>query len=280
MNQSFDIKPFNSPCGASVHGFDCSKGCSDYNIKKLNEALLDHCFLVFRNQKLAPDSLVKFSRKWGHLKKHILKQYLLDDFPEVLVVSNKKNIDGRSLGIEDAGRYWHSDVSYEEEPPMGSLLYCIENPPYGGDTLFANQYLALKLINKSIINDMHKLRAFHNFNYDMLQKKQGSKRKALSKEQKKQLNGAVHPIIRIHPETGKKCLYVNPGFTVGLDGNSSEEGKVLLNYLFSCATDQSVIHRHEWQLNDLVFWDNRCLMHRATPYGSSYLRHMFRTTIT
>ena len=280
MENSFIVKPFKSPCGAEVIGFDCKRNITknEYNI--LNQALLDCCFLVFRDQRLDPKNLVNFSQNWGDLQKHILKQYLLQGFPEVLVVSNKKDHLGKGLGIEDAGRYWHSDVSYRKNPPMGSLLYCIDTPPIGGDTLFANQYLAFDLIDKNIINYLKILKGAHSFNYDKLQKRKSSKRIPLTEKQKRELSVIEHPLIRVHPETRRELLYVNPGFTNHIIGHHSDKGLILLNYLFSCATHPSVIHRHKWEKNDLVFWDNRCLMHRATPFNNIYIRHMYRTTIS
>ena len=280
MNNSFEINPFDAPCGAEVINFDCKIKVSKTEFSVLNNALLDNCFLVFRDQKLEPNNLVEFSKNWGVLEKHILKQYLLENFAEVLVVSNKKNHFGEALGIEDAGRYWHSDVSYGKTPPMGSLLYCIETPPIGGDTLFANQYLALNLINKNIISFLENLKAAHSFNYDKLQKRKDSKRIPLTEKQKSKLVVTEHPLIIRHPETNKKCLYANPGFTNHIIGHESNAGHILLNYLFSCATHPSVIYRYKWKKNDLVFWDNRCLMHRATPFNDMYVRHMYRTTVS
>jgi taurine dioxygenase len=196
----------------------------------------------------------------------------------VLVLSNKR-VNGEPVGLEDAGRYWHSDVSYEDVPPDGSLLYALEIPPHGGDTLFANQYRAYDTLPTGLKARIAGLSARHVFNYAKLQAQTGSVRKPLTAEQQRQLTGAVHPVVRTHPETGRKALYVNPGFTVAIEGLAPSDSAALLAELFAYATAETVIYRHVWRPRDAVLWDNRCLMHHATTYGPQYVRHMHRTTI-
>jgi len=275
-----DIRPLSKVCGAEVIGLDCSSSIDDASFAQLRQALVDHCVLVFRDQFLTPDQHVSFSALWGPLKDHLLLQYLMPGHNYILVVSNKKGDSGKPLGIEDAGRYWHSDVSYENVPPMGSLLYGLEIPQSGGDTLFANQYRAYENLSDELRAKIAKLKARHRFNYVQIQESGSSNRIPLSEDQKAQLVGAVHPVVRTHPESGRKALYVNPGFTEALldeDGNADQS---LLDTLFGYATDPSVIYRHIWQSHDLVFWDNRCLMHHATSYPESSVRHMHRTTVS
>jgi len=275
---TLQITPFDAPFGAEITGFNCT-GCDGDSFAAVRQAWLDHCVVVFRDQTLTPDQHIAFSQCWGKLNGHILKQYLLPGYDTLLVVSNKRDESGAPLGIEDAGRYWHTDVSYEAVPPMGSLLYGLEVPEDGGDTLFASQYLAYDNLPGALKERIAPLRARHRFNYTQIQETEGSTRKPLTDEQKKQLTGAVHPVVRTHPDTGRKALYVNPGFTEALVDVPPDEGRALLDELFGYATDPAVIFRHRWRRGDLVLWDNRCLMHHATPYPANSIRHMHRTTV-
>jgi len=274
-----DINPLSDVCGAEVVGLDCGGDINADTFAAVRQGFQDHSLLVFRDQHLTPDQHVAFSERWGAIKGHILTQYLLPGYEGLLVVSNKKDAQGEPVGIEDAGRYWHTDVSYEPVPPMGSLLYGLEVPDEGGDTLFASQYRAYDNLPDDLKARVAGVRARHRFNYVQIQEGDGSTRKPLTEEQKRQLVGAEHPVVRTHPETGRKALYVNPGFTESLVDIDEAEGRALLDTLFGYATDARVIYRHTWQRYDLVLWDNRCLMHHATPYPADSIRHMHRTTV-
>jgi taurine dioxygenase len=274
-----NINPLSAVCGAEVVGLDCGSKIDGATFDALRQAFVDHNVLVFRNQTLSPDQHEAFSERWGPLKGHVLKQYLLPGRSALLVISNKKNDQGEPVGIEDAGRYWHTDVSYEAVPPLGSLLYGLEVPDTGGDTLFASQYHAYDNMPSNLKERIATLKARHRFNYVQIQETDDSQRKPLTDEQKAELVGAVHPVVRTHPESGRKALYVNPGFTEAVVGIDEDEGRALLDTLFVYATDPAVIFRHRWQPRDLVLWDNRCLMHHATPYPADSIRHMYRTTV-
>ncbi len=274
-----DVTPLSEVCGAEVTGLDCGGKINDATFALLRQAFIDHSVLVFRDQTLTPAQHEAFSMRWGPLKGHVLKQYLLPGHTEMLVISNKKDGQGEPLGIEDAGRYWHTDVSYEAVPPMGSFLYGLEIPPSGGDTLFASQYRAYENLPSGLKDRVATLKARHRFNYVKIQETDDSNRKPLSEEQRSELVGAEHPVVRTHPESGRKALYVNPGFTEALAGMDDDEGRALLDTLFGYATDPAVIYRHIWHPKDLVFWDNRCLMHHATLYPADSIRHMHRTNV-
>lgn len=276
--QDFEIKPLSPVAGAEVVGFDANQPYTDADFARIHQAWLDHCVIVFRDQNFTPDAHEQFSARFGPLKSHILKQYLYPGRDFTLVLSNKK-VDGKPVGLEDAGRYWHSDVSYEDVPPMGSMLYGLEIPPTGGDTLFANQYAAYDSLPQALKDRIAPLKARHVFNYGKIQAQAGSTRAALTEEQQKQLTGAVHPVVRTHPETRRKALYVSPGFTVAIEGLAQDESDALLKTLTDYATAPEVIYRHVWKPRDAILWDNRCLMHHATTYPTQYTRHMHRTTI-
>lgn len=264
--------------GAEIIGLDVSRSLNEKTFERIRKLFLKHLVLVLRDQHLSPQEQIAFGRRFGPLKGHVLTHYLHKGHPELLVVSNKR-VDGEPVGIEDAGRYWHSDVSYEPEPPMASILYALEVPLAGGDTMFANSYLAYDALPAALKERIATLKAHHRFNYVKIQRQGGSTRAPLSAEQKSRLTGAVHPIVRTHPETGRKALYVSPGFTESIDGLDREDSDGLLNRLFAYATNDEVIYRHRWKPFDLVIWDNRCTMHHATEFDSKYTRHMLRATI-
>jgi taurine dioxygenase len=274
---SIVINSLSPVCGAEVIGLDAN-AVSDADFAAVHRAFIDHGVLCFRDQRLSPEGHEAFSSRFGRLMGHILAQYLLPGHSKILVLSNRV-VDGKPVGLEDAGRYWHSDVSYEPVPPLGSMLYGMEVPPEGGDTLFASQYAAYEALPEALKRRIAGLKARHAFNYDYIQSQAGSKRRPLSEEQKAKLKGAVHPVVRTHPESGRKALYVSPAFTAAIEGMEKAESDALLQELAAYATAESVIYRHRWRQFDLVLWDNRCLMHHATTYPPQYIRHMHRTTI-
>ena len=192
------------------------------------------------------------------------------------MLSNVKR-DGRAIGIEDAGRYWHSDVTYEEVPPLGSMLYGVEVPPEGGDTYFANMYAAYDALDAAMKARLANLRAVHRYNIDRQRRQRGAI--TITEDQADKIRDVTHPVVRSHPETGRKALYVNPGFTVGIEGMAEADGAALLAALFDHMDDPAFHYRHVWRQRDLVFWDNRCVMHRATDYDPVHTRHMLRTTV-
>lgn len=274
------IRPLSPVMGAEVSDINLSTVPDDATFAAIHQALLEHLVLVFRDQRLTPAEHVAFSARFGDLMVHVKAEYLLPNQPEVLVLSNKKHPDGRPMGFEDAGRYWHSDMSYVEEPPLGSLLHAIEIPPEKGDTLYCNMYLAFEALPDETKQRLVGLQAAHSYLASFEGKtKSGYARDTLTDEQKAQLHEVIHPVVRTHPETGRQALYVNPGFTVRLVGLPEDEGAALLDELLVQASKPEFQFRHVWQPHDLVFWDNRCTMHHATPYDTQYSRHMHRTTV-
>ncbi len=274
------INPVSPVMGAEILDLDLAEPIDDTAFEEIHKAFLEHIVLVFRDQTLTPAQHVAFSRRFGDLMVHVKAEYLLPDQPEVLILSNKKHPDGRPMGFEDAGRYWHSDMSYVEEPPLGSLLYAVEIPPAEGDTLFANMYLAYDALPDETRQRLEGLTAAHSYLASFEGKtKIGSGRDTLTDEQKAQLREVIHPVVRTHPETGRKALYVNPGFTVRIEGLPDDDAASLLDDLIEHASRPQFQYRHAWRPHDLVFWDNRCAMHHATLYDRQYARHMHRTTV-
>jgi taurine dioxygenase len=274
------INRLGGALGAEVTGIDLASPLGNRDFDRIHQAFLDHSVVVVRDQKLDPDQFLAFSRRFGEPIEHVLEGYRMEEKPEVFVVSNVKE-DGKPKGAIYAGQYWHSDLSYMKEPALGSMLYALEIPPVGGDTLYANLYLAYETLSgtmKALIED---LRAVHDYThaYETVFSKLPN-RPPITKAQKAQVPPVDHPIVRTHPETGRKALFVNPGFTCGIVGMTEQESQAILDFLFAHATRPEFMYRHVWRQRDVVLWDNRCLMHRAVAnYDMDEARHMHRSTI-
>ncbi len=277
--QSFEVRRLDAPLGAEIVGLDLSRPLNDADFARIHRAHLDHHVVVFRDQRITPAEHVAFSRRFGPLQIHVLKQFLLQDHPEILIVSNVIE-DGKPIGLGDAGRLWHSDLSYKETPSLGSLLHAQELPEEGGDTLFANQHLAWDTLPEDLRRAVADLRAEHSYlnKYAEFQKN-GNWRPNLSPEQLAQVAAVVHPVVRTHPETGRKSLFVSENFTSRIVGLPEDESRDLLARLFAHSTKPEFIYRHRWQSHDIVFWDNRSVVHLATGCPDHLRRKMYRTTV-
>ena len=278
--QTIEITPFDgTPLGAEVTGLDLSQPLADDDFKRIHRAHLDHHVVVFRDQRITPDQQISFSRRFGPLQIHVLRQFQLTGHPEILIVSNVLE-DGKPIGLGDAGHFWHSDLSYKETPSLGSLLHAQELPAEGGDTLFANMHLAWDTLPQALHDAVEGRSAEHTYlaKYAELQKR-SPWRPNLSAEQIAEVKPVVHPIIRTHPETGRKALFVSEHFTTRVIGLPEDESRDLLQALFEHSVRDEHIYRHVWREHDLVFWDNRSLMHLAAGTPDHLRRKMYRTTI-
>ncbi|NIF41030.1 TauD/TfdA family dioxygenase [Burkholderia sp. Tr-862] len=277
--QRFDIVPFDAPLGAEVVGIDLSQPLGAADFARVHRAHLDRHVLVFRDQRITPDEHVAFSRRFGPLQIHVLHQFALAAHPEVLIVSNIVE-NGRPIGLGDAGHFWHSDLSYKEKPSLGSLLHAQELPAEGGDTLFANMHLAWDTLPAHLRRAVEGRRAEHTYlaRYAELQAR-SPWRPNLSAEQIAQVEAVVHPVVRTHPETGRKALFVSEHFTTRIVDLPEDESRALLDELFAHSVRADHLYRHHWRAHDLVFWDNRSLMHLAAGTPDHLRRKLYRTTI-
>jgi len=277
--QHFVIKAFDAPLGAEVLGLDLSRSLSNEDFARLHRAHLEHHVLVFRHQHITPGQQVAFSRRFGPLQIHVLRQFQLPSDPEVLVVSNIRE-NGQPIGLGDAGHFWHSDLSYKEKPSLGSMLHAQELPIEGGDTLFANQHAAWERLPEHLKRAVAGLEAEHSYlnRYADLQKR-NPWRPNLTRAQIDEVRPVVHPVVRTHPETGRKALFVSEHFTTRIVGLPEDESRALLDELFDRSTRPEHIYRHQWQPQDMVFWDNRSLMHLAAGCPDDQRRKLYRTTI-
>ena len=274
------IRALSKAGGAEASGIDPTTPLGAEDIDRLHRALGQYGLLLFRDVHVTPQQHIAFSRQFGALETHVVGEFNLPGHPEILVVSNVKE-EGKLKGAVYAGQYWHSDLSYMARPSLGSLLLCHEMPEIGGDTMWANMYLAFETLSGVMQRFLEGLQAVHDYRhaYDTYFAKL-KERPPLTPEQRAKTPPVTHPVVRTHPVTGRKALYVNPGFTTGFVGMPEEESAPILGYLFRHATRPEFIYRHGWRVNDMIFWDNRCTMHYAlSDYDFSVRRHMHRTTV-
>lgn len=263
---------------AEVTGVDVAR-LSDEEFRRTKAAHLEHGVLVFRDQQLTPQEHIAFSRRFGPLQVHPMMQFNLEGAPEILMVSSDRHADGRPKGIADAGRYWHTDMSYMAEPALGSLLYARAIPGEGGDTLFCDMTAACRDLPADRKETLLKARAVHHFASRWARESaKAGMRPAQTREEQDRNPPVEHPMIRTHPETGEPAIYAG-GFAVSIKGYSAGDSEKLLTWVEEWVTQPKYVHRHKWRRHDLVFWDNRRVMHHATPYPESERRHMHRTTI-
>ncbi len=273
---SIKVSPATPILGAEVSGVDLSSPLDEATFRAVNDALVEHSVIVFHDQELSPEALVDFSRRFGPLMEHVLKEALLDGYPEIYRLSNVKK-DGKPQGRSNAGQYWHSDLTYEPNPSMGSVLYGIEVPDCGGDTLFASTAHAFETLSAPMQEMLQGLTAEHLFAHAF----RGGTNPATRKGDPLAERPAVqHPVVRTHPESGRDCLFVNDGFTVKINEMTPAESVALMTFLNTHMTKPEVVYRHKWRPGDVVVWDNRALVHRGVgDYGNDQHRHMHRTTI-
>jgi len=273
---TMQINPMTPILGAEVLGVDLSQPVDDRTFGAINDALVKHSVIVIRDQDLSPEALIDFSRRFGPLMVHVLKEALLDGHPEIYKLSNVKK-NGQAQGRANAGQYWHSDLTYEPVPSLGSVLYGIEVPECGGDTLFASTAHAFETLSEPMQAMLEELTAEHLFAHAF---RGGTNPAARKGDPLSDRPPVVHPVVRTHPESGRKCLFVNDGFTVRINEVTPAESQALLAYLYGHMTRPEVVYRHKWRRGDAVVWDNRALVHRGVgDYDETQHRHMYRTTI-
>ena len=276
---AFRYRRFDAPLGAEIEGLDLARPLDAETFAAVRKAFLaSEGVLVLRDQRISPEQHIAFSRRFGPLMIHVLKQYLLPGHPEILQVSNVIR-DGKPVGLGDAGRYWHSDLSYVAEPSLGSLLLAQELPEKGGDTSFANMYAAYEALTPLVKRRIDGLRAVHSYRNSYDRMAGSTFRPPLTEAQKAEVQEVVHPVVRTHPETGRKALFVNQGFTSRILDVPEDESRELLDLLFAHSTEPRFVYRHRWRDFDLVFWDNRCAIHLAHGCPPEQRRHLHRTTV-
>jgi len=277
--QSFEIRPLAGHVGAEIIGLDLRLPLNDQDFASIHRAHLDHHVVVFRDQRITPQQQIDFSRRFGVLQIHVLKQFLLAGHPEILIVSNIVE-NGQPVGLGDAGKYWHSDLSYKELPSLGSMLHAQELPSEGGDTLFADMHRAWDTLPSALREAVEGRQAVHSYTARYSEGKNAANwRPTLTAEQLAQVVTVAHPVVRTHPENGRKALFVSEGFTTHIVGLPEDESRDLLQQLYAHSVRADNVYRHQWQAHDMVFWDNRSLIHLAAGCPDHLRRKLYRTTI-
>ncbi len=279
MAQTFEIRPLPGPLGAEIIGLDLIRELDAEDFAAVHQAHLDHHVLVFRSQNIQPEHQIAISRRFGPLQIHVLKDFQLAGYPEILLVSNIKE-NGKPIGLGDAGAFWHSDLSYLNTPSLGSMLHAQELPAEGGDTLFANQHRAWETLPDDLKTELESLQAEHSYlaQYETLRERSPWRPK-LTQAQVDAVPPVAHPVVRTHPETGRKALFVSEHFTTRILSVSSAQSDDLLKFLFAHTTAPELVYRHQWQPHDMVFWDNRSVTHLAAGTPDHLRRKLYRTTI-
>jgi len=253
--------------GAEIAGVDLSRPLGNHQMEEIHRALAENSVIFFRDQDMTAEQHLSFGRNFGELHLHPAAPHA-PGHPELMIIHADKDSPRAN------GEGWHSDVSCDVEPPMGSILYIKKCPPKGGDTLFASMYAAYEALSDRMKAYLDGLTAVHDG--------EGAYRgtyKNLGMQDKPVYPRAEHPIIRTHPVTGKKALYVNRGFTQSIVGLPRDEGGAILNYLYDLAEDPLFQCRFRWRENSVAFWDNRCVQHRAMWDYWPHTRSGFRVTV-
>lgn len=272
----FDVVPLSKHIGAEIRGLDLSQPLDDATIRAIYQTWLDHTVIIFREQKLSQEDHLRVTTYFGE-QAPIRRppKYRPPGFdrvaPGIMFISNIRE-NGEPIGaLPDGEMMFHHDMIHADIPDKGTLLFSIEIPSSGGNTLFAGGYAAYETMDPELRAKIEGRIAQHHYNYGSTQKGDGTGTEAFAR--------ARHPAIRTHEETNRKAVYVNRLMTVGLDGMSDEEAQPILEAVFDHAEKSEFVYSHKWQVGDLLLWDNRCSSHAREDFPANERRLMLRTTV-
>lgn len=268
------VTPLDAPLGAEVFGIDLSRPLDDKAFAIVHQALLDHLVVVIPGLEAELRPLVGFGRRFGTLVPHILDQYHHPETSEVSIISTDSSTGAGRTTDEPAGAFWHSDLSYDANPSDISMLYSVRIPKEGGDTLFANMVAAYEALPDATRARIEGRTAVHLYGY-----RGGGAVVGLNEDQDAGHPPVSHPIVRTHRESGRKALFVNPGFTVKVEGMAEDDSDALLEDLFAHATRPEFVYRHKWRQGEIVACDNRATMHAATGGYEGQPRTLWRMIV-
>jgi taurine dioxygenase len=272
--------PSQDVIGAEIYGADLTQPLSDAEFGRIEAAFNKHAVLCFRDQQLSEPQLIAFARRFGEVERIFLTHYAHSKYPEIMLVSNIKE-NGHDIGHADAGRVWHTDMSYTARPPRATMLYALEVPVENGrvlgDTLFSSAADAHDSLPQEKQQGIAKLRAIHQVAGRRARTGTGQEDQALRYQQP----AVVHPVVRTHPHTGRKCLYVSKGECEGIEGMPQDEALSLLEELADHTVDARFRHTHRWRVRDLLMWDNCAVQHLASHdyEWPTHRRLMHRVTV-
>ena len=268
-----EVVPVSGGVGVEVHNVDIKSGIDAGTFDELRAAFVEHGLIFLRDQDITPDEHIAFAERWGEIN---INRFFprLDGYDQIATVTKEPD------QTTNIGGGWHTDHSYDHVPAMGSILIARETPPVGGDTLFACMYTAYDTLSDGLKQTLEDMKAVHSSRH--IFGEQSSYRDTM-KDRFSNPEGAtqdaVHPVVITHPESGRKTLYVNPGFTLHFDGWTAAESKPLLDYLYAHAVQLEHTTRFQWAPGSIAFWDNRCTWHYALNDYHGTRREMHRITI-
>ncbi|MCQ9155938.1 TauD/TfdA dioxygenase family protein [Acidomonas methanolica] len=266
------LKP-GSGFGAEIVGLDIAQA-DDATLDAVVDAFNRHGALLIRGQTLGPADLMRFIRRVGTPEGHTIQDFTLPGFPEIYVLSNRIE-NGRPIGAHNDGVGWHTDYSYKEEPVMSTMLYAVEVPAEGSDTLLADGVAAYNALSPERRATLETLRLHHSYRHFMETREH--QRRELTPEQIRDNPDVVHPLIRVHPTDGRRALWPSTGTVTEILGQDDPTDLSLLEDLVAFMTAEEFVYRHKWQVGDLLMWDNRCTLHTGTLFDDTkYIRTMHR----
>jgi taurine dioxygenase len=272
-NTPIEVRPIAGALGAEIHGVSIAEELPDETIAAIRQALLDHLVIFFRDQTHLPnDRFLAFAKRFGRTVEYPFVKGI-EGFPEIITVAKLEHEKVNFGGV------WHSDTTYLEEPPLGTLLAARELPPYGGDTLFANQYLAYETLSPAMQRMLDGLRGVSDSAKADVTRTREDRVKSDGTEAAKRTLHAEHPVVRTHPETGRRGLYVNTAHTTRFVDMTEEESAGLLGFLFAHQSRPEFTCRFRWAPGSVAFWDNRCAQHNPVNDYHGFRRIMNRITL-
>jgi taurine dioxygenase len=276
VRTGLDVVPLSRHIGAEIRGLDLRQRPDEATIRAIYQAWLDHLVLVFPGQQLSQEDLVRVTGYFGELGElHRPPKYFPKGYsrllPGIMLISNIRE-NGEPIGaLPDGEMMFHHDMIHAEVPSKATLLYSVEIPSTGGNTLFASGYAAYDTLDPALRQRLEGRRALHHYNYGSTQKGDGRGTAAFG--------ACIHPVFRTHEDTGRKAVYVNRLMTVGIEGMAPDESEPLLAAVFDHAERRELVYEHVWRVGDLLLWDNRCSSHARTDFPATERRLMLRTTV-
>jgi taurine dioxygenase len=277
-----DIIPSGQTLGARIERIDLANPLSEADFRTILRALGRHGVLCFPNQTFGTQAFAAFAKRFGDLEVNVANLFHEPDFPEVMILSNEMRSDGKPVGLNDAGQGWHTDMSYSKDIALANILHAqrvpVRNGKSVGETQFRNMHAAYDELPEDLKHRLEGRTATHDFEkfWEVMRQRPGSRRAALTEAQKRRKPPVSQPLVRVHPLTGRRVLYANPGYTMWIDGMDRQESDMILDYLFRHQERADFLYAHHWSIGDVLMWDNIGTVHNAvadyTPQEHRYMR--------